>query len=218
MPKPCENSKIFSSREETANILTHGLGVALGLVGTVIPLIFSVSIANIWRTVGFSVYGTTLITCFTVSTLYHCFRKSSVKRIFQILDHSSIFLLIAGTYTPFLLVSLRGSWGWPLFGVIWGIAALGIIYKALFIDRYPKMEAAIYIVMGWISILALKQLTTAIGLGGIMWLLSGGIIYTVGIIFHRAYKFPYHHAVWHIFVLGGAACHYMAILLYVLPK
>jgi len=208
----------YTFREELANSVTHGLGTLLSVAGLIVLLYFSVSNGDIWRTVSFTIYGTALIICHASSTLYHSLQFPKAKKIFAILDHNSIFVLIAGTYTPFLLVSLRGEWGWYLFITIWVMAFLGIAYESFFINKYPKVSTSIYTGMGWISVIALGKLLKTIGLHGILWLISGGIIYTAGIWFYSSQQIPYNHAIWHLFVLAGAACHFIPILLYVMPS
>ncbi|MEF8837822.1 MAG: hemolysin III family protein, partial [Candidatus Bipolaricaulota bacterium] len=203
--------------EEIANSITHGIGTLLSIAGLVGLLYLSVPSSGIWRIVSSIVYGTALILCYASSTLYHALSSPKAKKIFSILDHNAIFLLIAGTYTPFLLVSLRGNWGWGLLITIWSMALLGIIYESFFINEYPKVTTSIYIGMGWVSIIALGKLYSAIGLLGIGLLILGGIIYTTGIWFYSNKRIPYNHAIWHLFVLVGATCHYIPILLYVIP-
>ena len=154
---------------------------------------------------------------FSSSTLYHSFRNERVKHIFRVIDHSSIYLLIAGTYTPFVLVNLRGGWGWSLFGVIWGLALAGIVFQVFFVSRFRLLQTLIYLLMGWLVVIAVKPLLTRVPLPGLLWLLAGGLSYTVGALFYLWKELPYHHAVWHLFVLAGAICHYFAILFYVLP-
>ena len=154
---------------------------------------------------------------YLASTLYHSFQHPKVKGVFKILDHAAIYLLIAGTYTPILLVSLRDAWGWSLFGVMWGLAVAGIVFKFFFIGRFEKLSLVIYLLMGWMGVIAAGQIIDALPFGGLLWLLAGGISYTTGVIFYRWEKLKYSHAIWHLFVLGGSICHFFAIFLYVLP-
>jgi hemolysin III len=204
--------------EEIANSITHGIGAGLSAVGLIVLVVLATSYGDVWRIVSFSIYGATLIILYLASTLYHSFRNKRVKKIFKILDHSTIFLLIAGTYTPFLLISLRGVWGWILFGVIWGLSVSGIVFKALFIDRFRKLSVLIYILMGWLCVVAIKQMVVRIPLGGLIGLTAGGVLYTTGVIFYAWRKLKFSHAIWHLFVLGGSICHYFSIFFYLLPK
>jgi hemolysin III len=204
--------------EEIANSITHGIGAGLSVVGLIVLVVLATLYGDVWRIVSFSIYGATLIILYLASTLYHSFRNKRVKKIFKILDHSTIFLLIAGTYTPFLLISLRGVWGWILFGVIWGLSVSGIVFKALFIDRFRKLSVLIYILMGWLCVVAIKQMVVRIPLGGLIGLTAGGVLYTTGVIFYAWRKLKFSHAIWHLFVLGGSICHYFSIFFYLLPK
>ena len=173
---------------------------------------------DVWRIVSFSIYGTALTVLYLASTLYHSFRNPAVKQVFKIIDHSSIYLLIAGTYTPFMLVSLRGTWGWTLFGIIWGLALAGIVYKIFFINHFRKLSVLVYILMSWLCVIALKQMLLSIPFGGLVWIAAGGVFYTTGVIFYVWRKLKYGHAIWHLFVLGGSICHYFSIFFYVLPE
>jgi hemolysin III len=204
--------------EEIASSITHGIGAGLSVAGLVLLVVLAAMYGDVWRIVSFSIYGTTLIILYLASTLYHSFRNRRVKKIFKIFDHSTIFLLIAGTYTPFLLISLRGVWGWTLFAIIWGLAVLGVVFKALFIDRFRKLSVLIYILMGWLCLIAVRQMVVRIPLGGLIGLTAGGVLYTSGIIFYAWRKLKFSHAIWHLFVLGGSICHYSAIFFYLLPK
>jgi hemolysin III len=203
--------------EELANSLTHGLGTALSIAGLILLIVLSSLQADAWRIVSVSIYGTCLVLLYTASTLYHNFRSARVKHVFQIMDHSAIYLLIAGTYTPFTLVLLRGGWGWSLFGVIWGLALSGILFKIFFINRFNVLSTLIYLLMGWLIIIAFQPLMHHIPVDGLYWLLAGGIAYSAGTVFYLWEKLPFHHAIWHLFVLAGSVCHYFAVLFYVLP-
>jgi hemolysin III len=204
-------------KEETINALTHGLGALLSLGGLVVLVILASRHGDAWHIVSCSIYGATLVLLFASSTLYHSCRSERTKHICRIIDHSSIYLLIAGTYTPFVLVNLRGSWGWSLFGVIWGLALAGIVFQIFFVSRFRLVQVVIYLAMGWLVVIAFKPLLTRVPLPGMIWLLAGGLCYTAGVLFYLWKKLPFHHAVWHLFVLGGSVCHYFAILFYVLP-
>ncbi len=197
--------------------MIHGVGALLSVAGTAVLIVQASLHATVWHVVSFSIYGTTLFLLFSASTLYHSFQSPRVKRILRIIDHCSIYLLIAGSYTPFLLVTLRGRWGWSLFGCVWGLTAVGIVLKVLFTGRFRLVSTLIYLGMGWMVVVAVRPLLGLMPLGGFIWLLSGGIIYSSGTLFYLWRKLPYHHAVWHLFVLAASICHYFAILLYVLP-
>jgi len=204
-------------KEESINALTHGLGALLSLGGLVVLVIMASMRGDAWHIISCTIYGVTLLLLFSSSTLYHSFRNERVKHVLRIIDHAAIFLLIAGTYTPFVLVNLRGGWGWSLFGVIWGLAAAGIVFQVFFVSRFRLLQTLIYLLMGWLVVIAGKPLLTRVPLPGLIWLLAGGLSYTVGALFYLWKKLPFHHAVWHLFVLAGAICHYFAILFYVLP-
>ena len=203
---------------EIANAVTHGLGAVLFAAGAAILITLASLRGDAWVVVSCSVFATSLVVFYTVSTLYHAFRGPRVKGIFRRLDHAAIFLVIAGSYTPFLLVSLHGAWGWSLFGVIWSLAILGIVFKSIWTGKLPVLSTALYVVMGWCIVVAWKPLTAAVPPAGVAWLVAGGVIYTVGVAFYALdRKFRWAHPVWHVFVLAGSACHYVAILLYVVP-
>jgi hemolysin III len=207
----------YSVREEIANSVTHGVGAGLSIAALAILVTFAGLLGDAWRVVTFSIYGSTLILLYSASTFYHSFQSPRAKEIFRVLDHSAIFLLIAGTYTPFTLVSLRGGWGWTLFGLIWGFAMGGIVLEVFFLDRFKHLSLAIYVGMGWLVVIAIKPLLSAVPVGGLIWLGIGGLTYTLGVIFYTWRSFPFNHAIWHLFVLGGSVCHFFCILFYVLP-
>ncbi len=209
--------RLFSMGEEIAHSVTHGIGAALSVAGLTLLVVLAVWNGDIYQIVSFSVYGATLVILYLASTLYHGFQHPRVKRVFKILDHASIYLLIAGTYTPFLLISLRGKIGLTLLAVVWGLAILGVGFKALFIDRFQKLSVLGYILMGWLCVVVIRELWVNIPLGGLIWLAAGGVFYMVGVIFYALQKIPYMHVVWHFFVLGGSLCHYLAVLFYLAP-
>ncbi|MDZ4122211.1 MAG: hemolysin III family protein [Candidatus Cloacimonadaceae bacterium] len=198
--------------EEIANSITHGTGVGLSIAALVILVVFAARQSDVWKIVSFSIYGATMITMYLASTLYHAFPQPNVKRFFRILDHSSIFLLIAGTYTPITIGHLRGGWGWTLFGLIWGLSLIGINLKIFAMKRLKYVSIIIYILMGWLALIAIKPLMAATGPAFIKWILIGGILYSFGVIFYAWKKLPYHHAVWHLFVLAGGISHFIAML------
>jgi len=203
--------------EELANSVTHAIGAALSAAALPVLVTLAAQCGDAWRVVSFSVYGTTLILLYVASTLYHSFRSPPVKRVLRVLDHAAIFLLIAGTYTPFTLVTLRGGWGWTLFGLVWALAVGGILLKVFCTGRFRVLSVGLYVAMGWLVTIALKPLVAALPAGGMVWLGAGGLAYTLGVAFYLWESFPFHHAVWHLFVLAGSVCQFLSILLYVLP-
>ena len=211
------NAASYDKREEIANSLTHGLGVLAAISGLVALLLRAVRLNDPRTLAGFLIYGISLILLFLASTLYHAIPQPKVKSIFRIIDHGSIYILIAGTYTPFTLVSLHGSLGWSLFGAIWGLALGGILFNSLFLDRFPRLESVTYVLMGWLSVIVIRQLYFSIGLSGILLLILGGLVYTLGIIFYKYEEFPYNHAIWHLFVLGGGSCHFLVVYFFSYP-
>ncbi|MBF0104892.1 MAG: hemolysin III family protein [Deltaproteobacteria bacterium] len=198
--------------EEIANSITHGIGVGLSIAGLSILVVRAALYGDAWQVTSFAIYGTTLVLLYLASTFYHAFQRPRVKKVFHILDHSAIYLLIAGTYTPFALVSLRGPVGWTLFGLMWGLAVTGIVFKAFFVERFGVISTAIYILMGWAIVFAIKPALGAIPAGGLLWLLAGGLSYTCGVVFYAWKKLPFNHTIWHLFVLGGSICHFFWIL------
>ncbi|WP_244279830.1 PAQR family membrane homeostasis protein TrhA [Leptospira brenneri] len=209
----------YSIGHEVANAVTHGIGGGLSIAGLSLLLTMSVLYGNVWHIVSSAIYGATLIILYLASTLYHGIYHTATKRIFKVIDHASIYLLIAGTYTPFTLVSLRehSEWGWTLFLVIWVLAFIGVLLLLLFPGKYSGARVVVYILMGWLAIFVVKDIRTAIGMSGISWLVAGGLSYTVGVIFYLWDSLPFNHAIWHLFVLSGSLCHFFAILFYVLP-
>ncbi len=208
---------VYTAKQEMANCLTAGMGVVLVGAGTIFLIVLACLEGNAWHVVSFSIYGGTLVLLYLTATLYHSFRSPGVKRFFEKLDHSAIFLLIAGTYTPFTLVILRGAWGWSLFGIVWGISLLGIVYKLLFTGRHRVFSTLLYIGLGWMALLAFKPLMSALSIRGMILLFLGGVSYSFGTVFYHRKNFYYSHAIWHLFVLTGSLFHYFAILYYVLP-
>ena len=208
----------YSVTEEIVHAVSHGFGVILALLGLAWMLFVSIDAMDPWRIVASSIYGATLILLFVASTVYHSMPHSSKRELFKLLDHCAIYLLIAGTYTPFLLVAMRDDTGWWLFGTIWALATAGIIKKLWFRHRYHNVALASYLVMGWLAVIAAPKLAAAIGPNGMAWLVAGGILYSVGAIFYVARKMPFNHAVWHFFVLGGGVCHFLSVVWHVLPE
>jgi hemolysin III len=170
-----------------------------------------------WHIVACALYGSTLLVLYLASTLYHSLTSARAKAVFKVIDHSAIFLLIAGTYTPFLLVPLRGSWGWSLFGVLWGVAAVGIGLKVFFAGRFKRLSTLLYVAMGWMALVAIRPLWVNLPRGGLTWLLAGGLFYTAGTVFYLNRRIPFNHAIWHGFVLAGSLCHFLGVMFYVIP-
>lgn len=203
-----------SPREELVHSVTHGLGAVLGAVGTAVLAFETATLADPWRIVSANVYGASVVLLFLASALYHALANTRAGRVFQILDHCAIFLLIAGTYTPFTLVTLRGPWGWSLFGVVWGLAVIGIVFEAVFLGRWPRLSTALYLTMGWVGSIALIPLWGSFPFGGFAWLAAGGLAYTGGVFFFARDR-AWDHAIWHGFVLAGAICHFVAVRCFV---
>jgi hemolysin III len=205
------------SAEELANAVTHGAGLVLSVTGFAVLLVLAALRGSGWHIVGCAIYGTTLICLYAASTLYHGIPAPRWKRTFKIFDHSAIYLLIAGTYTPFLLVNLRGGWGWSLFGVVWGLALAGIVLKFWFVDRFQILSTTVYLLMGWLAVIAARPLLLGVPRPGLWWLLAGGVLYTSGVLFYAWKRIPYNHVIWHVFVMAGSTCHYFAVLGSVIP-
>ena len=204
--------KKYSAGEEIANSITHGVGVLLSIAALIVLLIFALQYGDIWHVVSFSIFGGTLILLYLASTLYHSFPQPAIKRILKIIDHSAIFLLIAGTYTPFMLVHLRSPLGWTLFGVVWGLALGGIVLKSFYMSRFKRLSLVLYILMGWMSVFAFHEMFQRMSYDAILFLILGGIFYTSGVIFYIWKKLPYGHAVWHVFVLAGSIFHFFSVI------
>lgn len=209
--------EVFHLGEEIANSVTHGVGLLLSIAGLALIVTLAALRGTAWHVVSCSIYGATLVLLYLASTLYHSLQGKRLKRLFRTFDHSAIYLLIAGTYTPFTLVLLRGSLGWALFGTVWGIALAGIVFKAFSTDGYAIISTALYIAMGWLCVVGIKPLFAALAWHGFIWLFAGGIFYTGGVIFYASRR-RFAHAIWHVFVLCGSVCHYVAVILYVIPK
>lgn len=207
----------YSLGEELMNAITHGVGVLFSVAALVLSVVFSAIHGNAWAVVASAIYGASLIILYMMSTMYHSLKVNNAKRVFRILDHCTIYFLIAGTYTPYTLVSLNGPVGWTLFGIVWGAAILGIVFNAVNINKFKIISYIAYIAMGWVIIFAFKPLYEVIGFGGIAWLLGGGVAYTVGAVFYAfGKKCRYIHSVFHIFVLLGSVCQFISIFRYVI--
>lgn len=211
------DARQYPKTEEILNIITHGLGLLLSIAALVILVVFASLRGDAWHIVSFSIYGASLVILYLASTLFHSVRKQSLRNKLNVFDHSAIYFLIAGTYTPFLLVTIRGPWGWSLFGVIWGLAIGGLIFKLFYTGKYDFLSAIIYVLMGWLIIIALKPMNANLSTEGMLWLLGGGISYSIGVVFYLLHKLPYNHAIFHIWVLLGSFAHFVAVFRYVLP-
>lgn len=207
----------YTLGEEITNAILHGVGALLSIAALVLCVVFAAIHRDVYAVVSSCIYGSTLIILYTMSCLYHSFKVNNAKRVFRIIDHCSIFLLIAGTYTPYTLVSLNGALGWTMFGVIWGSAIIGIILNAIDMTKFKKLSMILYIAMGWAVIFTFKPLLSVVDMAGIYLLLAGGIIYTIGAVFYGiGKKHKYMHSVFHFFVLAGSILHFFSILLYVI--
>ncbi|MGC8866432.1 MAG: PAQR family membrane homeostasis protein TrhA [Bacteroidales bacterium] len=210
------SNRRYSFAEEVFNSVSHGIGAGLGIAGLVIMVIFAAFTGDPWKIVSSVIFGASLIFMYTSSTLYHAF--GGRKRVFfNKMDHAAIYILIAGTYTPFMLVTLRGPWGWSIFGAIWAMAIAGILFKMFwYTKKLRTLSAVIYLMMGWLVIIAIKPLINNLPTGGLWWLVAGGLSYSLGVVFYLVKKIPFGHGIWHLFVLGGSICHYFAILFFVI--
>jgi hemolysin III len=209
---PGSREHLQSPGEEIANSVSHAVGLLAAVVATPVLVVSAVRHGGTARIAGAGVFAAAMVLLYLTSTLYHALPRNRAKRVFQILDHAAIFLMIAGTYTPFTLVVLRGGWGWTLFGLVWGLALAGIILTATGGIRYPKLTTSLYLAMGWLIVIAIKPLWLGMPSEGLFWLGGGGIAYTVGVVFYAAKRVPYFHFVWHLFVIAGTACHFVAVL------
>lgn len=208
---------MYTPREEMANSITHGCGALLSLVGLILLVVYSSRNGNSYHIVSTSIFGASLVMLYTMSTLYHMVTTVRMKKLFRALDHSSIFILIAGTYTPLTLVNLQGGWGWTLFGLVWGLALAGIIMETVTGQRLKKLSLTLYIAMGWLIIIAAKPLLQSVAPGGLLLLAGGGFCYTFGVLFYVWKSLFFNHAIWHLFVLAGSILHFFAVFFYVVP-
>lgn len=207
----------YDPKEEKLNVISHGIGLVLSVVALVLLVVYASLEGSAWHIVSFSIYGASLIVLYAASTFYHNSKTPKLRYRLNIFDHASIYVLIAGTYTPFTLVVLDGWVGWTIFGVSWGLALTGVILKLFFIGKYDKISTIAYVLMGWLIVFAIKPLIQNFPIEGLLWLLGGGISYTVGAILYSFKKIKYNHFIFHIFVLLGSFCHFMAVFFYVLP-
>ena len=210
--------RIVGLREELANAVTHGIGLVLSLIGMPILILAALDRGERVMVIGASVFGATLVALYAASTLYHAIPHPTLKQKLRVVDHAAIYLLIAGTYTPFTLGVLRGTWGWTLFGIVWTLAALGVLFKVLFgSGAMAKLSTATYVAMGWVIIIAIKPLMASMEHAGLFLLAAGGLCYSGGVIFYVDRRRAWTHPVWHLFVMGGSICHYFAVLWYAAP-
>jgi len=207
----------YSPFEEIVHASSHGAGLLLSIAGLAWMLQLSIGVSDPWRVIASSIYGASLISLFLTSTLYHGLHTSPHRPLFKLLDHCAIYLVIAGSSTPFLIVTMRTNTGWWLFGALWILAAAGILSKVWHGHQYPRLSLAGYLLMGWLMVIVAPELIDIIGANGVAWLVAGGLCYTVGAFFYAAKKMYFHHVIWHIFVLAGTACHFLAVAWYVLP-
>ncbi|WP_096435807.1 PAQR family membrane homeostasis protein TrhA [Alteribacter populi] len=207
----------FTKKEEIANAVTHGIGVVFGVAALTLLIVFASMYGTASHVISFTIYGITLLLMYVCSTLLHSFKQGKVKNVFEILDHSAIYLFIAGTYTPLMVIVVDGVLGWVLLSVVWTMAAVGIVFKVFFVKKFIFLSTMFYIAMGWMVVFVLNPIATKVEMGGIILLVTGGLLYTVGTVFYIWRKFRFHHAVWHLFVLAASITHFLSILLYVTP-
>jgi hemolysin III len=215
--KDIEGIKYYSPIEEKINIISHAIGFILSIVALVLLIAYANLQGNVWHIVSFSIFGASLIILYAASTLYHSAKKPESRSRLKVIDHGSIYVLIAGTYTPFTLVTLNGTIGWMIFGTTWGLALSGIILKLFFTGKYDLFSTIMYVLMGWVIVFAIKPLIHNLPLEGLLWLFAGGISYTIGAILYSIKKIKFNHAIFHMFVLIGSFCHFMSVFFYVLP-
>lgn len=211
-------SREYSSHEELAHGISHAIGAGFAILGLVILLVTATRYGNVWHVVSAAIYGSSLILLYLASTFYHLFSVPDIKKFFQQLDHVMIYILIAGTYTPLTLVTLRGGWGWTLFGLVWAMGLGGLVLELVIKQRIERLSLLLYLAMGWLLIIAVKPLVMSMAPGGLFLLLLGGLFYTFGTIFYAWKTLAYHHAIWHLFVMAGSTAHFFAILMYVMPS
>jgi len=202
----------YTPSEEIVNSITHGIGTLLSIAGLVILVVFAALYGDAWHIVSFSIFGSTLIMLYAASTLYHGISNPLAKKFLNKLDHSAIFLLIAGTYTPFVLVNLRGAWGWSIFGIIWALAIIGITIKFVSFHRFRRLSVAVYVFMGWLGLIAIKEILRTVPSSSVILMAVGGLSYTAGVVFYLCRRLPFNHGIWHIFVLCGSVSHFFSVL------
>lgn len=207
----------YDPKEEKLNVISHFVGLILSIIALILLVVYAVNYGSSWHVISFSIYGASLIVLYSASTLYHYVQTPSLRQKLNIFDHSAIYILIAGTYTPFTLVVLQGWVGWTIFGVSWALAIFGVIFKLYYTGKYDKISTIAYVLMGWLIVFAIKPLVNNFPIEGLLWLLAGGLFYTVGAILYSIKSMKYNHAIFHIFVLLGSFSHFMAVFFYVLP-
>ncbi len=205
----------YTKNEEIMNAVTHGIGAGLSIAGLVVLVVFASMHGDVWKIVASAIYGVSMIVLYTASTLYHSFSKTKAASKLNMFDHISIYYLIAGSYTPFMLVNLRGGWGWSIFGVVWACAIAGTVLKIIYGNKLRKVSTIIYLAMGWIIIIAIYPFVKNVETGGIILVVLGGLSYTIGVIFYKWKSLPFNHAIWHLFVLAGTVLQFFAVLFYV---
>ena len=216
--KDIEGIKQYSPKEEKINIISHAIGFSLSIVAFVLLVTHANLHGDVWHIVSFSIFGASLIMLYGASTFYHSAKKPELRKRLKIIDHASIYVLIAGTYTPFTLVTLHGRIGWVIFGIVWGVALIGIILKLFFTGKYSLLSTIMYVLMGGIIVFFIKPLINNLPLEGLIWLIAGGISYIIGAILYSIEKIKFNHAIFHMFVLIGSFCHFMSVFFYVLPS
>lgn len=204
------------SSEELLNTVTHGVGALASAAGGAVLISLTALRGDLWQLLGASVYSVSLLLLFTASTLYHAARRESSRARLRVCDHAAIYLLIAGTYTPFTLIPLRGPWGWTLFGAVWSLAAAGVVFKLFCTGKFPRLSTATYLAMGWLVVVAARPLLQTVSVPVLLWLAAGGLAYTAGTFFFHSRRIPFAHAIWHCFVLVGSGCHFVAVAMQVL--
>ena len=209
--------RIQSLGEEIANSVVHGVGAALAVAAVPLLVVSAVSRGGAAQVTANAIFGATLVLVYLSSTLYHALARNRAKKVLRVIDHAAIYLLIAGTYTPFTVGVLRGAWGWALFGVVWGLAVTGVALTGSLGVRLPRLSTAVYVAMGWLIVVAIKPLVSQLPAAGLGWLLAGGVAYTGGVVFYAWQRLRFHHAVWHLCVLAGSACHFVAVIRYAAP-
>lgn len=212
-----DTTHTFSKGEEIANAITHGIGALLSIAALVLLIVFSSLHGSAWHVVSFTIFGATMLMLYISSTMLHALPPGKAKNVFEVLDHASIYLFIAGSYTPILFIVVQGALGWTLFGVVWGLATIGIVFKAFFVKKYLFLSTVFYILMGWLALFAIQPIMTNLGTEGLIFLIGGGLCYTIGAIFYVWRGFKYHHAIWHLFVLAGSVLHFFLVMIFILP-
>lgn len=206
----------YTTGEEISHSVTHGIGTALSIAGLVISVVMAAQTGDALKILSFVIFGVSMILLYTASTLYHAFTHKKVKNVFRYMDHIAIFILIAGTYTPIALILLKGAWGWTLFGLAWGFAIAGIIYQAVFLNRFKWISISIYLGMGWLAVVAIQPLMAVMPFGLFLWILAGGLFYTLGSVFYLIDSIKFFHFIWHLFVIAGTVCHFFGLIFYLL--